>query len=42
MAGVIYVGHYSGNSEWERHTGGDELVMVLQGTMLVVFLAGSA
>jgi mannose-6-phosphate isomerase-like protein (cupin superfamily) len=40
--GAIYVGHYSGSSEWERHTGGDELVMVLQGTTTVVLLAGSA
>jgi mannose-6-phosphate isomerase-like protein (cupin superfamily) len=39
--GAIYVGHYSGSSEWERHAGGDELVMVLEGTTTVVLLARS-
>ena len=34
--GAIYVGHYSGNSEWERHCAGDELVFVLEGTTTVV------
>jgi mannose-6-phosphate isomerase-like protein (cupin superfamily) len=36
--GAIYIGHYSGNSEWERHPAGDELVMVLSGTTTVVLL----
>lgn len=27
---------YSGNSEWERHVAGDELVMVLEGRTTVV------
>lgn len=36
--GAIYVGHYSGNSEWERHPAGDELVMLLSGTTTVVLL----
>jgi mannose-6-phosphate isomerase-like protein (cupin superfamily) len=34
--GAVYVGHYSGNSEWERHAAGDELVMVLEGSTTVV------
>jgi len=34
--GAIYVGHYSGSSEWERHAAGDELVMVLEGTTTVI------
>lgn len=38
--GAIYVGHYSGNSEWEKHTQGDELVMVLAGETTLVMLAG--
>jgi mannose-6-phosphate isomerase-like protein (cupin superfamily) len=37
--GAIYVGHYSGNSEWERHTAGDELVLALSGTTTVILLA---
>ena len=34
--GAIYVGYYSGNSEWERHSAGDELVLVMEGTTTVV------
>jgi len=34
--GAIYVGYYSGNSEWERHSAGDELVLVLEGATTVV------
>ena len=34
--GAVYLGHYSGNSEWERHTAGDELVLVLEGTTTMV------
>ena len=29
--GGIFVAHYAGNSEWERHSVGDEIVMVLDG-----------
>ena len=36
--GAIYVGHYSGDSEWERHTAGDELVMALEGSTTLVLL----
>jgi mannose-6-phosphate isomerase-like protein (cupin superfamily) len=35
---AMYVGHYSGSSEWERHSMGDELVMALEGTTTVVLL----
>jgi mannose-6-phosphate isomerase-like protein (cupin superfamily) len=34
--GGIYVGHYSGNSEWERHSSGDEIVMAMEGETTVV------
>lgn len=34
--GAIYVGHYSGNSEWERHSNGDEIVMALGGRTTVI------
>ena len=37
---AIYVGHYSGSSEWERHPGGDELVMALAGSTTLVMLKG--
>lgn len=29
--GAITIGHYAGQSEWERHPQGDEVVMVLEG-----------
>jgi mannose-6-phosphate isomerase-like protein (cupin superfamily) len=34
--GAVYVSYYSGASEWERHPGGDEVVMVLGGTTTVI------
>jgi mannose-6-phosphate isomerase-like protein (cupin superfamily) len=36
--GAIYVGFYSGSSDWERHPKGDEIVMVLEGNSTVVLL----
>ena len=36
--GAISVGYYSGNSEWERHPGGDEIVMAIEGNTTVVLL----
>lgn len=36
--GVISVGYYSGNSEWERHPGGDEIVMAIEGSTTLVLL----
>lgn len=39
--GAIYVGHWAGNSEWERHPVGDEIVMVIDGeTTLFLLTAG--
>ena len=40
--GAIYVGHYSGDSEWERHSAGDELVMVLEGSTTLVLRRDTA
>ncbi|MEM9069467.1 MAG: cupin domain-containing protein [Myxococcota bacterium] len=37
--GAIYVGHWAGKSEWERHRQGDEIVMVLEGET-TLFLLG--
>ena len=36
----IFVGHWAGLSEWERHTVGDEIVMVIDGTTTIFFLDG--
>lgn len=36
--GGIFVGHWAGTSEWERHAAGDEIVMVLDGETTITFL----
>ena len=36
--GGVFVGHWAGSSEWERHRAGDELVMVLDGSTTIFFL----
>lgn len=36
--GGIFIGHYAGNSEWERHAQGDEIVMVLEGKTTLILL----
>lgn len=36
--GSIFIGHYAGNSEWERHPGGDEIVYLLEGETSLVLL----
>ena len=36
--GSVFIGHYAGNSEWERHTQGDEIVYVLEGQTTLTFL----
>jgi mannose-6-phosphate isomerase-like protein (cupin superfamily) len=36
--GAIFVGYYSGSTEWERHPGGDEIVMSIEGSTTVVLL----
>lgn len=39
--GALFIGHYAGNSQWERHGQGDELVYVIEGeTTLVLLQAG--
>ncbi|WP_046004319.1 cupin domain-containing protein [Pseudoalteromonas rubra] len=38
--GGIYVAHYSGYSEWERHVDGDEFVQVLGGETTLILLSG--
>ncbi len=38
--GGIYIAHYSGNSEWERHPRGDEFVQVLEGSTRLILLTG--
>ena len=35
--GGIFVGHYAGNSEWERHPG-DEIVTVIEGATTITLL----
>ena len=40
--GAVFVGHWAGASEWERHPVGDELVMVVDGeTTLVLVVNGT-
>ena len=36
--GGLFIGHYAGNSEWERHGQGDELVYVIEGATTLVLL----
>ena len=36
--GGIFLAHYAGNSEWERHTSGDEMVMVMEGETTLILL----
>jgi uncharacterized cupin superfamily protein len=36
--GGIFVGHWAGDSEWERHGVGDEIVMVIEGETTIFFL----
>ena len=40
--GAIFVGHWAGASEWERHTVGDEIVMVVEGATTIFFLDGDS
>jgi len=36
--GGIFLAHYAGNSEWERHANGDEMVMVMGGETVLILL----
>ena len=36
--GGVFVGHWAGASEWERHPAGDEIVMVVEGATTMFFL----
>jgi mannose-6-phosphate isomerase-like protein (cupin superfamily) len=36
--GGVFVAHWAGASEWERHPVGDEIVMVVEGTTTMFFL----
>lgn len=38
--GGIYVGHWAGASEWERHGVADEIVMVVDGETTIFFRDG--
>ncbi len=39
--GAIFVGHWAGSSEWERHPVGDEIVMVVDGETTISFFSDS-
>jgi mannose-6-phosphate isomerase-like protein (cupin superfamily) len=36
--GGLFIGHYAGNSEWERHANGDEIVFVVEGETTLILL----
>ncbi len=36
--GGIWVGHYAGNSEWERHPVGDEFLQIIGGETTLILL----
>jgi len=36
--GGVFVGHWAGATEWERHPVADEIVMVLEGATTIFFL----
>jgi len=38
--GAIFIVHYTGNGEWERHPKGDEIVFVFEGETTLVLLMG--
>ena len=37
--GGIFLAYYAGNSEWEKHSKGDELVMVIEGNTTLILLS---
>jgi mannose-6-phosphate isomerase-like protein (cupin superfamily) len=38
--GAMFVAHYAGQTEWERHRNGDEIVLVIEGATTLVLLIG--
>lgn len=36
--GAVFIGHYAGDSEWERHSNGDEIVFVVEGETLMTLV----
>ena len=36
--GGMFVAHYAGTSEWERHPNGDEIVLVVEGATTLILL----
>lgn len=40
--GGIFIGHYSGDSEWERHSNGDEIVFVVEGETELTLAVGAS
>lgn len=36
--GAMFVAHYAGTSQWERHRNGDEIVLVLDGATTLTLL----
>jgi mannose-6-phosphate isomerase-like protein (cupin superfamily) len=36
--GGVFIGHYAGNSKWERHENGDEIVFVVEGETTLILL----
>ncbi|WP_434362812.1 cupin domain-containing protein [Parasalinivibrio latis] len=36
--GGLFIGHFAGKSEWERHRQGDEIVQVIEGSTTLVLL----
>ena len=39
--GGVFIGHYAGNSAWERHSNGDEIVFVVEGETTLILLVDS-
>ncbi len=37
--GGVFIGHYAGSSDWERHSRGDEIVMVIEGETTLFLLS---
>lgn len=39
--GAVFIAHYAGGSQWERHGNGDEVVIVLDGETTLFLLDGA-